>query len=197
MKSVKYFIFILIAFTTTQAYSQSNKKKSGQYVISISPGMAYGEASNEYTAASFYGPHLNFCIRKRVIKLSKNYNFSSELHLGSQFAFLENDKKLYGYRVGQLVFNFNALAGSYPPNKKNPISFPIGFFIGPGIYLLNGGYNTADIGPLFNLGFRFKMSKTYFFDLRFFGAFTVFGETAIGGASLQFPIMLRKTSGGK
>ena len=140
---------------------------------------------------------LSFCIRKRIIKLSKNYNFSFDFHLGSQYAFFENDKKLYGSQYGQLVFNFNALAGSYPPNKKNPVSFPIGFFIGPGLYIVNGGYGTQDIGPLLNLGIRIKLSKTYFFDTRFFAAFTVFGETAIGGASLQFPIMLRKTSGGK
>ena len=190
-------------FATVQGFSQRSKRSSNggkkneskQYVITVSVGMAYGEASNSYETASFYGPHLIFGIRERVIKLSKNYNFSTDFHLGSQFAFLENDTKMYGYQTVQITFNFNALAGAYPPNKKSPITFPIGFFIGPGLYGING--TGTDVGPMLNLGFRFKLSKTYFFDLRFFGAFTVFNETAIGGATLQFPIYLKRTSGGR
>lgn len=200
MKKAIYLILLLLIVSASHAFSQYHKRKSSggkkkekPIIITYSMGMAYGEASNSYETASFYGPHLIFGIRERIIKLSKNYNFSLDYYLGSQLAFMENDKQLYGYETTQLCFNFNALAGSYPPGKKTPISFPVGFFIGPGIYSAIGGFGGADIGPMLNFGFRFKMSKAYFFDLRIFGAYTV-TETAIGGGTLQFPIMLNKTN---
>lgn len=203
MKTTKYFILLVIIFASVQGFSQRSKrsshggkKKDKPMVLTYSVGMAYGEASNSYETASFYGPHFIFGMRERIIKLGRSFNFSLDFHLGSQLAFLENDKKLYGYMTDQFTFNFNALAGANPSSKKSPISFPVGFFIGPGVYAALGGFGAADIGPMINLGFRFKLSKTYFFDLRLFGAYTV-SETAIGGGTLQFPIKMNKTNGGR
>lgn len=112
MKITKYLILLSILLIAVQAFSQGNKRKSHggnkkeskQFVITINAGMAYGEASNSYETASFYGPHFSVGVRQRMIKLSKNYNFSLDMELGSQLAFLENDKKMYGYQVAQVLW---------------------------------------------------------------------------------------------
>ena len=214
MKTIKFVIITLLLFLVVDSYSQSYKKKSKNSkptIISLCAGVTAGE----HTGLSSIGPYFMLGIRKTVIRLGNNYNFSLDFNVGPQTSFIKG-KYIIGratvtYPMAQITFNFNALAGAMPPTKKAAIKFPVGLFLGPGVYLSTGTYgrvvnilssetlnyqprkiSVIDVGPMINFGFRVKLSKRYFFDLRAYGAFTLLNEITVFGGGLCFPVNLGK-----
>jgi len=202
-----------LLFITYNSFSQGYNKKSKKkpLVISLSGGVAGGD----YDGISAMSPFLYLELRKTAIRLGKNFNFSYDFNFGPQVAIFKGQyivgKAIAVYPSAQFTFNFNALAGATPPSKKQVIKFPVGFFLGPGVYLSAGTYGSIigtlsgdiygrvpkkmsmiDGGPMVNFGLRFKLSKRYYFGLRIYGAFTVVNNVAIGGGSLVFPVNLGK-----
>jgi hypothetical protein len=199
-------------FGATESFAQSHKKKNKKPVIlSLGAGVSGGD----YSGISSVGPYIYFDIRKTAIRLNKYMNFSYDFNIGPQASFFKG-QYIAGtatavYPAAQFTFNFNAMQGATPPSKKGGIKFPVGVFLGPGLYMAAGTYGSVistlsgdiynktpkkmsmvDLGPMVNFGFRIKLSKKYFFGLRFYGAFTVVNEVAIGGGGLVFPVNLKK-----
>ncbi|PKP22200.1 MAG: hypothetical protein CVU05_04875 [Bacteroidetes bacterium HGW-Bacteroidetes-21] len=125
MKILKHLLTFLLILTVATTYSQGYKKKSSSgkkkkekpMIITANIGMGAGEMSR----SSIYGPFLDFGLKKTVIDLNKNFNFSFDSHFGFQLAFISDTyfgNTISGFPDVQLCFNFNALTGTYPPNKK-------------------------------------------------------------------------------
>lgn len=212
MKMLKFIIVLVILAASADSFAQSNKKKSKKPVI-LSLGA--GASGGDYSGISSVGPYLYFDIRKTAIRLNKFMNFSYDINFGPQVSFFKGTY-IAGtgtavYPAAQFTFNFNAMTGATPPTKKAAIKFPVGVFLGPGLYMAAGTYSSVisilsgdiynktpkkismiDLGPMVNFGFRVKLSKTYFFGIRMYGAYTMVNEVAIGGGGLVFPVNLKK-----
>lgn len=219
MKLLKTLVLILLVIIVSDVYSQPSKqsssgkkKKNKPLFLNIYASMGAGELST----FSFYGPVIGGGLRKTVININKHMNCSFDTHLGNQIAFItlfETDKNIFSiFPFLTMSFNFNAGTGTYPAGKKQALTIPIGGFLGPGILVLPNYSNNAsginsrgtgdgkvsvsypDFGPMANFGFRFKTSKTYFFEFRVYAGYTIFGEVAMGGGGFHFPIGMGKQS---
>lgn len=213
MKMNKYILVLAILAASTVTFAQSHKKKNKKPVIlSLGAGVSGGD----YSGISGIGPYMYFDIRKTAIRINKYLNFSYDINFGPQYSIFEGNYRestvtTAVFPAFQFTFNFNAMQGATPSSKKGGIKFPVGVFLGPGLYTAVGTYGTAlsplsnensktapekismiDAGPMINFGFRIKTGKTYFFGLRFYGAFTIANEVAIGGGGLVFPVNLKK-----
>lgn len=187
-------------------YSKKSSNKVSQTINFIGGGVSAGEMSG----LSYYGFNFEYGSRVILIKMGNYMNFSMDVSGQTHIFTIESiyEELNYGSMLtGQIVFNFNALTGAYVPSKKSDSGIPLGIYLGPGLLIEAGPpvrttsnkMSIADLGPYFNLGFRFKLSKSYFFDLKFFGGFLAINETAEGGVNFLFPIGMgnsgkRKTS---
>lgn len=208
MKILKYLLLALVLFLSVNAFSQKkksfgSKKKEKKFAIkTLGAGIGGGEA----WGLSFVGPAIYYGYRKPMIKINRQMNFSLEFHSGFVLGFANDyyfGKTIVGMGNIQTVFNFNALAGASVPGGKNSSgSFPVGAFIGPGLIIVATPERqvtatvtrSGDIGPMVNAGLRCKLGKSYFFEFRVYGGFSVLEEIAIGGANLNFPLNLKKAN---
>lgn len=214
MRIIRLLLLGSLLFIVFNSFSQGYKKKSKKdkpLIISLSGGVAGGD----YDGISAMSPFLYLELRKTAIRLGRYFNFSYDFNVGPHVAIFKGQyiagRAIAVYPAAQFTFNFNALAGATPPTKKQAIKIPVGFFLGPGVYMSAGTYGSIigtlsgniydntpkkmsiiDGGPMVNFGFRIKLSKRYYFGIRVYGAFTVANEVAIGGGSLVFPVNLGK-----
>ncbi|MFH2096249.1 MAG: hypothetical protein ABIJ16_11130, partial [Bacteroidota bacterium] len=134
MASLKKILFLLFFLGLLYpACSQYYKKRGNSGVLwSIGGGVAGGDAKG----LSYYGPDFEYGFRKTVLKMGSymncSFDFIGQTYFGvADMGYLGN--KWTGFQSFTGAFNFNALAGAYPPGKKVRSGLPVGAFLGLGL----------------------------------------------------------------